>query len=98
MPFISVSYTHLDVYKRQAFYSLLLENDSISDFFWQMLYSKGSSQVLVVRCGRDERLRRIVLEMCEEGLLQRKEQEAGGNLMMKGYVCLLYTSALRSSR
>lgn len=40
----------------EAFYSLLLENDSISDFFWQMLYSKGSSQVLVVRCGRDERL------------------------------------------
>lgn len=25
----------------EAFYSLLLENDSISDFFWQMLYSKG---------------------------------------------------------
>ena len=80
----------------EAFYSLLLENDSISDFFWQMLYSKGSSQVLVVRCCRDERLRRIVLEMCEEGLLQRKDQEAGGNLMMKGYVMLLFGWALKA--
>ena len=75
---------------------MLLENDSISEFFWQMLYSKGSSQVLVVRCGRDERLRRIVLEMCEEGLLQRKDQEAGGNLMMKGYVMLLFGWALKA--
>ena len=50
-----------------SFYSLLLENDSISDFFWQMLYSKGSNRALVVRCGKDERLRSIVLDMCGEG-------------------------------
>lgn len=80
----------------EAFYSLLLENDSISDFFWQMLYSKGSGRVLVVRSGRDERLRRIVLEMCEEGLPQKKGREAGGNLMMKGYVMLLFGWALKA--
>ena len=27
----------------EAFYSLLMENDDISDFFWQMLYSKGTN-------------------------------------------------------
>lgn len=67
-----------------SFYSLLLENDSISDFFWQMLYSKGSNRALVVRCGKDERLRSIVLDMCGEGLFCRKGAPAGGNLMMKG--------------
>lgn len=59
-----------------SFYSLLLENDSISDFFWQMLYSKGSNRALVVRCGKDERLRSIVLDMCGEGLFCRKSAPA----------------------
>ena len=79
------------------------EEDAVTDniilkrsTFGEAYYSKGSSQVLVVRCCRDERLRRIVLEMCEEGLLQRKDQEAGGNLMMKGYVMLLFGWALKA--
>ena len=79
-----------------SFYSLLLENDSISDFFWQMLYSKGSNRALVVRCGKDERLRSIVLDMCGEGLFCRKSAPAGGNLMMKGYVMLLFGWTLKA--
>ena len=72
-----------------AFYSLLMENDDISDFFWQMLYSKGKERALLVRCGQDERLQRLVLEMCAEGILDRTGSTAGKNLMMKGYVMLL---------
>ena len=79
----------------EAFYSLLMENDDISDFFWQMLYSKGKERALLVRCGQDERLQRLVLEMCAEGILDRAGSEAGKNLMMKGYVMLLFGRAMR---
>lgn len=80
----------------EAFYSLLAENGSISDFFWQMLTSKGSNRALLVRCGRDERLRRLVLDMCEESLLKRsgKPAGAGANLILKGYVLLLFGRVL----
>ena len=79
----------------EAFYSLLMENDDISDFFWQMLYSKGNERALLVRCGRDERLRELVREMCAEGLLDRAGSRAGKNLVMKGYVMLLFGMALK---
>lgn len=79
----------------EAFYSLLMENDDISDFFWQMLYSKGKERALLVRCGRDERLERIVLEMCGEGILDESGNTAGKNLMMKGYVMLLFGRAIK---
>ena len=79
----------------EAFYSLLMENDDISDFFWQMLYSKGNERALLVRCGRDERLQELVREMCAEGLLDRAGSRAGKNLMMKGYVMLLFGRALK---
>ncbi len=78
-----------------AFYSLLMENDGISDFFWQMLYSKGNERALLVRCGRDENLERIVLEMCAEGILDESGSTAGKNLTMKGYVMLLFGRALK---
>ncbi len=78
----------------EAFYSLLSENDSISDFFWQMLYSKNASRALLVRSGRDEQLRRIVLEMCGEGLADGEQIRTGRNLRMKGYVLLLFGRAL----
>lgn len=79
----------------EAFYSLLMENDDISDFFWQMLYSKGNERALLVRCGRDERLHRLVLEMCAEGILDETGSAAGKNLMMKGYVMLLFGRAMK---
>lgn len=88
----------------EAFYSLLLENDSISDFFWQMLYSKGNNRALLVRCGRDEALHRLVLEMCGEERKNLRSDEYGGgeerrpegrNLIMKGYVMLLFGRAIR---
>ncbi len=78
----------------EAFYSLLAENDSISDFFWQMLYSKNASRALLVRAGRDEQLRRIVLEMCGEELGDEEQSRGGRNLRMKGYVLLLFGRAL----
>ena len=79
----------------EVFYSLLMENDDISDFFWQMLYSKRNERALLVRCGQDERLQRLVLEMCAEGLLDRTGSTAGKNLMMKGYVMLLFGRAMK---
>ncbi|HJA93105.1 MAG TPA: helix-turn-helix domain-containing protein [Candidatus Eisenbergiella merdipullorum] len=79
----------------EAFYSLLMENDSISDFFWQMLYSKGNERALLVRCGRDGRLRNLILEMCAEGILDRRGSAAGKNLMMKGYVMLLFGRTMK---
>ncbi len=99
----------------EAFYSLLMENDEVSDFFWQMLYSKGNERALLVRCGKDERLARLVLEMCAESILDQSEggngapseknpgrspgkspgQNSGKNLMMKGYVMLLFGRAMK---
>lgn len=86
----------------EAFYSLLAENDSISDFFWQMLYSKGGGRALLVRCGADETLRALVLRMCGEKLFSGTESSAGSiagsnagkNLMMKGYILVMFGRAL----
>lgn len=79
----------------EAFYSLLMENDRISDFFWHMLYSKGNERSLLVRCGRDQRLKDLVLDICREGILDRPENTAGKNLILKGYVMLLFGIALK---
>ena len=58
--------------------------DSFTARFWKMTVyptfsgrcstARGSNRALVVRCGKDERLRSIVLDMCGEGLFCRKER------------------------
>lgn len=79
----------------EAFYSLLMENDRLSDFFWQMLYSKGNEKALLVRCGPDEDLRSLMLDICREGILDETQGTAGKNLIMKGYVMLLFGRAIK---
>lgn len=78
-----------------AFYSLLTENDRLSDFFWHMLYSKGHERALLVHCGRDEWLQTLLLDLCREGLLDTAQNTAGKNLLMKGYVMLLFGRTLK---
>jgi len=78
-----------------AFYSLLTENDQLSDFFWHMLYSKGNERALLVRCGRDEWLQTLLTDLCREGMPDASENTAGKNLLLKGYVMLLFGRALK---
>lgn len=79
----------------EAFYSLLFENDRISDYFWQMLYRRGTKQALVVRCKGEGRIRECVVELCREGL--GRENKAGSSLILRGYVMLLFGYALRAA-
>lgn len=48
-----------------AFSTLLAESDTLSQFFWKVLYGRDESSVIWFQCDSDERLDQYVLDMFE---------------------------------
>ncbi|HHV12520.1 MAG TPA: AraC family transcriptional regulator [Clostridiales bacterium] len=74
-----------------AFSSVLTEHDLISEYFWQMLYSRHSKKVLMCQCENDLTLDRIVLDICSETIEQKKMS----NLLLKSYVMIFFGIMIR---
>ena len=75
----------------QAFASLLVENTRISDFFWQMLYTKNSNRVILFKCKNDTGVMDIVLKLFHE----LNHENLSSNIMVKSYIMLLFGYILR---
>lgn len=75
-----------------AFFSLLTEQGIISDFFWQMLYSKNSNKILLFSCESDPVLDRTILDLYNEASYQNKPS----NLLLKSFVMIFFAYVLRN--
>jgi AraC-like DNA-binding protein len=73
------------------FMGLLTEHDVISDFFWQIIYPKKNSQLLVAQDIGDHFLDEIILDMVNEVLYDEKPN----NMLLKGYIMLFFGNVLK---
>lgn len=74
-----------------TFSALLMEQNCLSDFFWQLLYTPHSNRALLFFCPNDPRLDRWIEKMLEESA--RKEN--AGALLMKSYVMIFLGLVMR---
>ncbi|MDR1252683.1 MAG: AraC family transcriptional regulator [Treponema sp.] len=74
------------------FMGLLTEHDAISDFFWQLIYQKKNSQLLVFQNINDRVLDEIILDIIGESLYERKPN----NMLLKGYIMLFFGNVLKN--
>lgn len=77
---------------RNSFSSLLAEQARISDFFWQMLYSRGGNRIMLFQCRDDARLSQIILDIITESAYE----ENPSNFLLKSYVMLFFAYVLRN--
>lgn len=75
-----------------AFFSLLTEQGIISDFFWQMLYSKNSNKIMLFSCESDPMLDRTILDLYNEASYENKLS----NLLLKSFVMIFFAYVLRN--
>ncbi|MDR2403857.1 MAG: AraC family transcriptional regulator [Spirochaetaceae bacterium] len=74
------------------FMGLLTEHDTISDFFWQIMYHKRNSQLLVFQNIGDNILDEIILDIVGEVLYDKKPN----NMLLKGYIMLFFGNVLKN--
>ncbi len=74
----------------KAFYSLLMESEKLSGFFWKVLYGKDDNSIIWFQCDTDECLDRFILDMFEE--IEHPRQ--GGNFLLVSYVMAFLAYAL----
>lgn len=74
-----------------AFSSLLTDHDMISEYFWQVLYSRYSKRVLMFQGENDLTLDRIVLDIYRETIQQKNM----ANLLLKSYVMIFLGIMIR---
>jgi AraC-like DNA-binding protein len=74
------------------FMGLLTEHDAISDFFWQIIYHKRNSQLLVFQNIGDPVLDGIILDIVGEALYDKKPN----NMLLKGYIMLFFGNVLKN--
>jgi AraC-like DNA-binding protein len=71
---------------------LLTEHDAISDFFWQLIYHKKNSQLLVFQNIGDHVLDEIILDIIGEALYDKKPN----NMLLKGYIMLFFGNVFKN--
>ncbi|MBY9080720.1 helix-turn-helix domain-containing protein [Paenibacillus sp. HN-1] len=74
-----------------AFSPLLMERNQISDFFWQMLYVKNFSHVLLFQCNADSEIKKLLLNLYAESQLEPNKSL----IIMNSYVLLLFGQLIR---
>ncbi len=75
----------------RSFASFLMENSLLSDFFWQMLYSKDGDKVLLFRKAGEVDLTEQVLQLYRELNIEKSPS----NIMLKSYLMLFFGHMLR---
>lgn len=78
----------------KAFASMLMEADEISLYFWQILYGKDESNIILFRCEEDMFLRNLIIDVIEE----RQQKHQGSNFLMVSYVMTFVAYALVNLR
>lgn len=75
----------------ESFLNLMTEQGIMSEFLWRMLYTKTDNGVLMY-CGKEKQiLTEVVLELCEEILLEKNKS----NFIRKSLLMIFYGYVLR---
>ncbi len=76
----------------KMFLPLLMESNELSDYFWQMLYEKDFSSILLFNCQGNQEIRHLVLQLYYESQLNRNHSL----LIINSYVLLLFAQLIRN--
>lgn len=76
----------------KMFLPLLMESNELSDYFWQMLYEKDFSSVLLFRCQKNEEIRHLVLQLYYESQLNHNHSL----LISNSYILLIFAQLIRN--
>lgn len=76
----------------KMFLPLLMESDKLSDYFWQMLYEKDFSSILLFDCKDNQEIRHLSLQLYYESQLNRNHSL----LIVNSYILLLFAQLIRN--
>lgn len=85
----------------KVFFELLTFNSILADFFWKVIYSNSHSTYLIFHTGKDENIKRLILDMIEEEEMTLKYESTilNGLLMVFfGHLMRSYEDNLEMSR
>lgn len=76
----------------KMFLPLLMESNELSDYFWQMLYEKDFSSILLFDCSNNREIRHLVLQLYYESQINHNHSL----LIINSYVLLLFAQLIRN--
>lgn len=76
----------------KMFLPLLMESNELSDYFWQMLYEKDFSSILLFHCPKNKEIRHLVLQLYYESQINCNHSL----LIINSYVLLLFAQLIRN--
>ncbi len=76
----------------KMFLPLLMESNELSDYFWQMLYEKDFSSILLFHCSDNREIRHLVLQLYYESQINHYHSL----LIINSYVLLLFAQLIRN--
>lgn len=76
----------------KMFLPLLMESNELSDYFWQMLYEKDFSSILLFHCRNNKEIRHLVLQLYYESQINHNHSL----LIINSYVLLLFAQLIRN--
>lgn len=76
----------------KMFLPLLMESNELSDYFWQMLYEKDFSSILLFHCQSNKEIRHLVLQLYYESQINHNHSL----LIINSYVLLLFAQLIRN--
>lgn len=76
----------------KMFLPLLMENNELSDYFWQMLYEKDFSSILLFHCGYNKEICHLVLQLYYESQINHNHSL----LLSNSYILLLFAQLIRN--
>lgn len=68
----------------KMFLPLLMESNELSDYFWQMLYEKDFSSILLFHCQGNKEIRHLILQLYYESQINRNHSL----LIINSYILL----------
>lgn len=76
----------------KMFLPLLMESNELSDYFWQMLYEKDFSSILLFHCRGNKEIRHLVLQLYYESQINHIHSL----LIINSYILLLFAQLIRN--
>lgn len=76
----------------KMFLPLLMESNELSDYFWQMLYEKDFSSILLFHCQGNREIRHLVLQLFYESQINHNHSL----LIINSYILLLFAQLIRN--
>lgn len=76
----------------KMFLPLLMESNELSDYFWQMMYEKDFSSILLFHCPHNREIHHLALQLYYESQINRNHSL----LIINSYILLLFAQLIRN--